>query len=287
MIKITADSTCDLSPEILQKNGIALAPIYTMVNGESYRDGVDIAPADVFRHTEAGRSVRTAAFNPDDYGELFDRFAWDHDAVIHISIGAAFSTCHQNALAAARRFKNVFVVDSRNLSTGSGHIALDAAEMARDGLRACEIVRRLQTAIPLVDASFVVDSLEYLKRSGRCSGLEAVGAKLLQIKPCIEVVNGGMKVGARYRGSFPHCLEHYVRDRLYKRRDIDCRRAFITHPGCAPETVRLVTDLVKSLAPFEEVLETQAGCTISTHCGPETLGILIKRTCPKTAVVAH
>ena len=284
MIKITADSTCDLSPEILRKFGIALVPLYTMVDAESYLDGVDIAPSDVFRHWEAGRRVRTAAPNPNDYERLFDQYASSHDAVIHISISAQLSACFQNALFAAKRFPNVYVVDSRNLSTGSGHLALDAAEMAADGMRAEEIVRRLQEGIPLVDASFVIDNLDYLQRGGRCSGLEAVGARLLKIKPCIEVVNGAMKVGAKYRGSFPHCLEHYIHERLTGRWDIDYRRVFITHSACVPETVSLVSDLVKSLAPFEEVLETRAGCTVSNHCGPETLGILYKRTRPKTAV---
>jgi DegV family protein with EDD domain len=287
MIKITADSTCDLSPKILRTYAITLIPLYTMVDAASYKDGVDITPADVFRHSEAGRRVRTAAVNPLDYERVFGQYAKEFDAVIHISIGAAFSSCYQNALDAARRFPNVHVVDSMNLSTGSGLVAMEAAEMAALGMDAEEIVRRLQTSIPLVDASFVIDNLDYLKRGGRCSGLEAVGARLLQIKPCIEVVNGAMKVGAKYRGSFTHCLEHYARDRLAGRQDIDFRRVFITHPACAPGVVGLISDLVKSIAPFEEVLETRAGCTVSNHCGPETLGILFKRTRPKTAVEAH
>jgi DegV family protein with EDD domain len=284
MIKVTADSTCDLSPEILEKCDITLAPLYTLVDSESYQDGVDISPADIFRHAEAGHKVRTAAANQYDYEHLFERFSKDFEAVIHISVGQQFSACFGNALLAAQSFPNVYVVDSRNLSSGSGHLVLDAAEMARSGMRADQIVRSLQEIIPRVDASFMIESLEYLQRGGRCSGLEAAGARLLMIKPCIEVVNGEMKVGKKYRGSFEHCLEHYVRDRLEGQRDIDFSRVFITHPACAPEAARRVHDLVQNLAPFSEILETRAGCTVSGHCGPNTLGILFKRTRPKTAI---
>ncbi len=283
MTKITADSTCDLSPEILKRLDVTLAPLYAQVDGESYRDGLDIAPADIIRHVEAGRKVRTAAVNQYDYEQLFGRFADDFQALIHIALGQRFSACYDNARQAAQGFQNVYVVDTRSLSSGSGHAVMDAAEMAHSGMRAGDIVRRLQESIPRVDASFVIESLDYLQRGGRCSGLEAIGARLLQIKPCIEVVNGEMKVGEKYRGSTGRCLEHYVRDRLEKR-DIDYSRVFITHSLCPPETVRAVHELVQSLAPFEQTLETQAGCTVSGHCGPGTLGILFKRTRPKTAV---
>ena len=284
MIKVTADSTCDLSPEILEKCDITLAPLYTLVDTESYQDGVDISPADIFRHAEAGHKVRTAAANQYDYEHLFERFSKDFEAVIHISISQQFSACYSNARLAAQGFPNVSVVDSRNLSSGSGHLVLDAWEMARSGMKADQIVRSLQEIIPRVDASFVIENLDYLQRGGRCSGLEAAGARLLMIKPCIEVVNGEMKVGKKYRGSFEHCLEHYVCDRLEGQRDIDFSRVFITHPACAPEAAQRVHDLVQNLAPFSEILETRAGCTVSGHCGPNTLGILFKRTRPKTAI---
>ena len=264
-----------------------IAAVRALVDGESYRDGVDITPADIFRHAEAGRKVRTAAANQYDYERLFERFSADFDAVIHIAISQEFSACFGNACLAARDFPNVYVVDSRNLSSGSGHVVADAAEMAQSGAKADEIIRRLGETIPCVDASFVIDNLDYLRRGGRCSGLEAAGAKFLQLKPCIEVVGGEMKVGKKYRGSFDRCLEHYVSDRLDGRRDIDYRRVFITHPACAPETVQTVRSMIGSLAPFEEILETRAGCTVSNHCGPATLGILFKRTRPKTGVEAH
>lgn len=287
MVKITADSTCDLSPELLAKWDITLAPLYALVNGESYRDGVDIAPEDVFRHVESGRRVLTAAVNQYDYEQLFAQYARDCDAVIHIAIGAQFSACYENACLAATLFKNVHVVDSRNLSSGSGHVVLDAAGMAGAGLGAEEIVKALTEIIPRVDASFVVERLDYLRRGGRCSGLEAVGARILSIKPCIEVIQGEMRVGKRYRGSFDRCLEHYAFDRLAEQEGIDFSRVFVTHSPCAPETVRAALRQVGRLAPFREIIETRAGCTVSSHCGPGTLGILFKRTRPKTAVEAR
>jgi DegV family protein with EDD domain len=287
MIKITADSTCDLPAELLERLNVTAAPLYTLVDNESYRDGVDIAPEDIFRFTEAGRRVRTAAANQYDYERLFERFAGDHEAVIHIAIGQQYSACYGNACLAAEGFSNVYVVDSRNLSSGSGHIVMDAAEMAQSGLPAEEIASALGEIIPRVDASFIIENLDFLRRGGRCSGLEAAGARLLMIKPCIEVVYGEMRVGKKYRGSFEHCLEHYAHDRLAGCGDIDYSRAFITHPGCEPETVGLVHKIVASLAPFEEIIETRAGCTVSCHCGPATLGVLFKRTRPKTVLAVR
>jgi DegV family protein with EDD domain len=284
MVKITADSTCDLSPEILERLNITLAPLYTLADDETFHDGVDITPADVFTFVASGRRVRTAAVNQFDYERLFERYAKEYEAIIHINIGASFSACYNNARLAAEGFDNVFVVDSQSLSSGSGHLVMDAAEMAQGGASAEEIVRALHETIPRVDASFVIESLDYLRRGGRCSGLEAVGARLLQIKPCIEVVRGEMKVGKKYRGSFDHCLEKYVRDRLAGRDDIDLSRVFITHPACTAETVQKVRALIQSIAPFREIIETPAGCTVACHCGPATLGILYKRTSAKTTI---
>ncbi len=287
MVKITADSTCDLAPEILERLNVTLAPLYTLADDETYHDGVDVTPADVFNFVASGRRVRTAAVNQFDYERLFERYAKDYDAIVHVAIGASFSACCNNARLAAEGFDNVYVVDSENLSSGSGHLVMDAAEMARDGKTAEEITRALRETIPRVDASFVIESLDYLRRGGRCSGLEAVGARLLQIKPCIEVVRGEMKVGKKYRGSFERCLEKYVRDRLTGREDIDPDRVFITHPACSPEAVQAVRSLVQSIVPFHEIIETRAGCTVACHCGPATLGILYKRTGAKTAIEVH
>lgn len=278
MIKITADSTCDLSEEILKTMNITLIPLHIVAGDQVFLDGVDITPQDIFRMVEQeDKFCKTAAVNVYQYVSVFKELAAQFEAVIHICISSDFSTCYQNACLAASEFDNVYVVDSRNLSTGSGHIVYDAAVMAQQGKDPAEICRTLEMTASKVEASFVIDRLDYLHKGGRCSGLEATGARILNIKPCIEVVNGKMKVGKKYRGSFDHCLENYVKDRLSERTDIDYSRLFITHPACAENTVAKVKELVNQYADFEEIIETRAGCTVSSHCGPNTLGILFKR----------
>lgn len=278
MIKVTADSTCDLSPDILSSMDITLTPLYILVNDKAFRDGVDIKPADIFRYVDVERkSCKTAAVNGLEYEQLFEELSSKYQAVIHICIGSGFSSCYQNAVLAARKFENVHVIDSQNLSSGSGHVVYEAARMAKDGANAKDICRSLEALIPKVDASFVIERLDYLHKGGRCSGLERLGARMLQIRPCIEVVNGRMKIGAKYRGRFDLSLKRYIQDRLSNEQDIDFGRVFITHPMCSRQTVEMVREFLQNNTKFEEIIETPAGCTVSTHCGPNTLGILYKR----------
>jgi DegV family protein with EDD domain len=278
MIKITADSTCDLSTEILGDLNITLMPLLVLIGDKEFHDGVDITPAEIFRYVEVeGKTCKTAAVNTYEYECFFDGLSPKYEAVIHISIGSGFSSCYQNAALAAENFKNVYVIDSQNLSSGSGHVVYEAARMAKDGANAEDICHNLEELIPKVDASFVIDRLDYLHRGGRCSGLEAIGAKMLQIKPCIEVIGGEMVVGKKYRGSFERCLEQYVKDKLYIKEDIDYSRLFITHPMCSVHIVEEVKEMIHQRACFDEIIVTPAGCTVSCHCGPNTLGILFKR----------
>lgn len=285
MIKITADSTCDLSTEILDGLGITLMPLLVLVGDEVFHDGVDITPAGIFRYVDAGgKACKTAAVNSYEYECFFKELAPKYEAVIHICIGSCFSSCYQNAALTAKSFKNVYVIDSQNLSSGSGHVVYEAARIAREGAKAEDICRSLEELIPKVDASFVIDRLDYLHKGGRCSGLELLGAKILQIKPCIEVIGGKMIVGKKYRGSFEGCLKHYVQDRLNDDGDIDFSRVFITHPMCSKQTVAMVKGLLYDYSKFQEVIETPAGCTVSSHCGPNTLGILFKRRKRKNGI---
>ncbi|MFC5542686.1 MAG: DegV family protein [Bacilli bacterium] len=282
MIKITADSTCDLSPQIIEQFDISLMPLHVLIDDEDFRDGIDIEPKDIFRYVgQEGKSCKTAAVNTFEYENFFKEFSQNYDAVIHISLGSGFSSCCQNAKMAAQQFDNVYVVDSQNLSTGSGHIVYEAALMAQEGVQPEEIVKHLEEVAPKVDASFVIDTMEYLRKGGRCSGIEAFGATLLRIKPSIEVVDGKMIVGKKYRGNFDRCIVNYVKDRLENNNDIDYSRVFITHSYCSPETVQKVREAVETYANFEQIIETTAGCTISSHCGPNTLGILYKRKSKK------
>lgn len=198
----------------------------------------------------------------------------EYDAVIHFTISSDMSACYQNACIAAREFTNVYPVDSRNLSTGIGHLVLNAAEMAEQGMDAADIAAALEKKREKLDVSFVIDTLEYLKRGGRCSALVAMSANLLHLKPCIEVKDGKMGVGRKYRGKLEKCYVQYIEDRLKGRDDIDCHRIFITDSGIDEATWRELERVVRACQPFEEVLHTQAGCTVSNHCGPGCMGIL-------------
>lgn len=278
-IRITSDSTCDLSPDYLQAHRVELLPLYTMKGGETFRDGVDIHPQDIFDHVAAGGDLcSTAANNVSDYQELFARLLPECDAIIHIDISADFSSCYQNACVAASELPNVYVVDSRNLSSGHGHIVCEAVNMAEEGkLSPQEIVDRLNELTSRVEASFLLDRLDYMVKGGRCSMVVALGANLLHLKPCIEVIDGKMKVVKKYRGSYEKCILNYVKDRLQNRDGLVYERIFITHTPVEDGLVDKVRAAIQECAPFTDIIETQAGCTVSCHCGPGTLGILFIR----------
>ena len=278
-IKITSDSTCDLSRELLKKHDIELFPLYITLGGKTLKDGIEIVPDDVFAHVAAGGAhASTAAVTPNDYEQRFEKLSRENDAVIHINISSDFSSCYQNARIAAENFKNVYVVDSRNLSSGHGHVVIEAALRAEAGMKAEEIVDELERDIvPNEDASFILDRLDYMAKGGRCSTVMALGANVLQLKPCIEVVNGTMRVGTKYRGSFEKCIQKYVKDRLDGRDDIRLGRIFITHPHCPDGDADIARKTIEQYQSFDEIIETHAGCTVSSHCGPRTLGVLFIR----------
>ena len=277
-IKITSDSTCDLSPELIEKYDIEVLPLAVNIGSKACRDGVDAKPDDIYAHVSAGGDLpSTAAINPAEYAELFAGYSAEYDAVIHFNISADFSSCHQNAKIAAAEFDNVHVVDSRNLSTGHGLLVLRAAELAQKGEDAAVIAEQMRQDAEKVDASFILDQLEYLKKGGRCSTIAALGANLLKLKPCIEVRGGKMGVAKKYRGAFEKCLAEYVRDRIAGREDLDMDRVFVTHSGIPENQVDLAVNLVRELQPFKELLVTRAGCTVSSHCGPGTIGVLFVR----------
>ena len=280
-IKISADSTCDLSPELLEAYQIGIAPLYIVRDGQSLVDGVDITPDEIYDHVAAGGSMcSTAAVSVYDYVEFFRRELADCDAVVHFHISGDMSACYQNACIAAEEVGNVYPVDARNLSTGIGLLVLEAAELAREGkLTAQELQQEMNRRRELLDVSFLVERLDYLRKGGRCSGVAALGANVLSLRPCIQVKDGKMGVGKKYRGAYQTCLLQYVKERLEGRDDIDTRRIFITESGgFSEEEVAEVAAAVRSYQPFEEVLHTRAGCTVSSHCGPRTLGILYFHT---------
>ncbi|HAX50711.1 DegV family protein [Muricomes intestini] len=274
-IKITSDSTCDLSSDLLEKYNIDIIPLHIEKENDMFQDGVDIFPEDIFKHVYAGGALcTTSAVNPDEYQLFFQSLVGQYEAVIHINLGSGFSSCYQNACIAAKDFANVFVVDSRNLSTGQGHVVMEAAVKAQAACSANDILKHLERIIPKIRASFLLDRLDYMVKGGRCSSVLALGANLLSLKPCIEVEDGKMKVGKKYRGTLQKCLLHYVEDKLEQRSIIIPERIFVTHTTINPETAKSVIDAVNQTKHFEHVYETDAGCTVSSHCGPGTLGIL-------------
>ena len=276
-IKISADSTCDLSPELVEAYGVDITPLYIVMGEETLRDGLDVKPEDLYRRfRETGKLCQTAAVNVADYTAFFKKQLETYDAVIHFTISSDMSGCYQNACIAAEDFPGrVFPVDARKLSTGIGHLVLDAADMAKAGeLTAAEIADILNEKKAKLDVSFVIDTMEFLKAGGRCSSLAAFGANLLSLKPSIEVKEGKMGVGKKYRGKIVGAYKQYITDRLKDRDDIDTKRIFITDSGIDESIRQELHALVASLQPFEEILHTQAGCTVSQHCGPGTMGIL-------------
>lgn len=277
-IKILSDSTCDLTPALLQKYDITLTPLTVVKDGKSFRDGVDITPADIFAHVDGGGALcSTSAVSEYEYATFFSRYAPDYDAVVQITIGSGFSACYQNACLAAQGFDNVFVVDSENLSSGQGLLVMEAVRLAEAGQSGEDIARALRELAPKVEASFLVERLDYLYKGGRCSAVAALGANLLGLKPCIEVSGGKMGVCKKYRGSFESAVRQYVRERLEGREDIRPALAFVTHPAAPESVVRAALDTAAQYGSFDRVLETHAGCTVSCHCGPHTLGILFVR----------
>ena len=278
-IRMTADSTCDLTPELIRKYSIGIVPLSVIIDGEVFHDGVDVTPRDIFRAAEAGKSVRTAAVNTYEYKEFFREQLKNCDQLVHVCLSSEFSTSYADAVEASREVKNVFVVDSRNLSTGSGLLVLEGIRMIReegadDGSALAEALR---ARTGLVCSSFVLRTIDYLRRGGRCSGLEALGAKMLHIRPSIIVADGKMHPGEKYRGRYEHYLKHYIRDVLENDSSIDFSRVFVVHSPSEEGLVRFAIDTVKSYGLFREVLEAMAGCTICTHCGPDTLGLMFMK----------
>jgi len=277
-IKILSDSTCDLSPELLEKHNIDLARLTVVKGDEQFVDGLTITPADIFAHVAAGGDLcSTAAYSVGEYQELFGKYAKEYDGVIHINISSGFSSCYQNACLAAEDFPNVRVIDSKNLSTGQGHVVLEACRLAKECNDLDEITEKLNAFTPRVEASFVLDQLKYMVKGGRCSAVAALGANLLNLKPCIEVRDGKMSVVKKYRGNYAKCLASYVKDRLADREDIVRNELFLTYTPVTDEALETVKKGIAEYGNFKTVYETTAGCTVSCHCGPSTLGVLFVR----------
>lgn len=274
-VAILSDSTCDLSKDLIEKYSIGINPLYVVLDGKQCKDTVDITPDEVYAYvSESGKLPKTAASSIGEHIEFFRSYVEQGMEVIYFTISSQMSANHNNARIAAEEFENVYVVDSENLSTGIGLQILRAAELAQEGKSAKEIYDYITEMRTRVDASFVIETVNYLYKGGRCLAVEALGANLLKLRPCIEVKSGKMGVGKKYRGKMIEVLKEYAKARLAEIDNVETDRIFITHSGCDEKTIQAVYDVVSEAAPFKEILVTRAGCTISVHCGPGTLGVL-------------
>ncbi len=277
-IKITCDSTCDLTKELYSKYDIEVLPLQVALGERICSDGVDVEAEELYEYAKrTGTLPKTSAVSVGAYEDLFRKYTGDGFAVIHINISSKLSACHQNACIAAEEVGGVFVIDSMNLSSGSGQLAIAAAEMAAEGMEAAAIAERLEEMKTRLDVSFVLQTLEYLHKGGRCSGVAALGANLLKLRPEIVVADGAMTVGRKYRGSMEKTVMDYIRGRLEGNDNVEPGRIMITHTAMPQELVDEAEALVRSLHPFREICVTSAGSTIASHCGPACIGVLFFR----------
>ena len=278
-IKILSDSTCDLSAELVAQYNIKLIPLTVVKADEQFKDGITITPADIFAHVAAGGDLCTTSANSiGEYQEQFEKFTPDYDGIVVITLGSGFSTCYQSACLAAEDFPNVRVIDSQNLSTGQGLVVLKACELAATSNDLDAIAMELDAYTERVEASFLLDQLGYMVKGWRCSSVVALGANLLNLKPCIEVKSGKMSVVKKYRGNYAKCLVSYVKDRITNRTNLDRTTLFVTRTPVTDACLQAVKETVDSCADFENIYWTEAGSTVSCHCGPGTLGVLFVRS---------
>jgi DegV family protein with EDD domain len=275
---ISSDSTCDLSSQLIREKSIQIKPLIVNMGDQSFLDGVNITPEMIYAHVAAGNPLcTTSAISVGDYEEYFEPLAKNCDALIHITLGSGFSSCYQNACIAAQDFPNVYIVDSCNLSTGQGHVVLEACRLAQTETDPQELCGKLRDFATRVDASFLLDRLDYMVKGGRCSMVKALGANLLRLKPCIEVIDNKMVIGKKYRGNYNKSIENYVRDRLADTDNLVKHEIFVTHTKVNDEAVDIVKNTVAECCDFARMYETTAGATITCHCGEGTLGILYVR----------
>ena len=278
MVKIIADSTCDLSEDLVEKYDVEILPLNIVLGDEEYQDGVNITPDEIYAWADEHKTTpKTSAVGIDVAMEVLGRFLNQGKEIVAFAISGDMSTTANVLRLAAQELEaadRIYVIDSANLSTGIGQLVIEAAIMAQAGADACEIAEQIEKLKPRVRASFVVDTLVYLYRGGRCSGLAALAGGALKLHPRISGVDGMIIPGKKYRGKMGHVVVSYVREMEEELKRAKRERVFITHSGCDPEIIAQVKEYLESLDHFDEILVTRAGGVISSHCGPGTLGVL-------------
>ena len=277
-VKIIADSTCDLSKELLDKYEISVLPLHIVLGDNEYKDGLEISPDEIYQWSNTTKEApKTSAAAISDTMELFQTYLKNYDEIVCFSISGQMSTTVNVMRMAAEELEcedKIYVIDSQNLSTGEGLLVIDAAIMAKEGKNAKEITETIEALKPSVRASFIVDTLTFLHRGGRCSGVAALAGGALKLHPKIVVENGGMKPDKKYRGKMSSAILAYAKDLELQLKTAKTDRVFITHSGCEDEIIQSIYKFLKELNLFKEILITRAGGVISSHCGPGTLGIL-------------
>ena len=274
-IKLTSDSTCDLPQELIKKYDIGICPIAILLGLDEYHDTVDIDANKVLEYVnETGNLPKTAATSIDAYKEFFTKYTDDGYTVIHFNISSKSSSCNNNASVAAKDMKNVYVVDSYSLSTGQGIQILKAHKLMQEGKTAQEIVDIINADREKVQISFVVDKLDFLVKGGRCNAAKALAAKIMRMHPAIVMKDGSLGAGKKYMGSLARGCAQYVKDIADEYKNYDDSICFVTHSPSDKELVDLVVDKVKEHFNFKEIVDAQAGSTVTSHCGPNTIGII-------------
>ena len=277
-VKITCDSTCDLTKDLYERYDISVIALGVNMGEDTRLDGVDVTPDDLYAYVaDSGKLPSTNAISIGSYEEFFKGFVDEGYEVVHINLSSELSCSYRNAKLVAEEMGGVYPVDSLSLSTGSGHLVVLAAELAKADYTAEEIAKALEQMKEKLDVSFVLQTLDYLHKGGRCSSIAMLGANILKLRPEIVMNAGKLSVGKKYRGSMEKSITDYVRGRLENQENLNHDRIFVTHSGLPEEIVEKVVALVKELQPFEEVIVTRAGSTISCHCGPGCLGVLFMR----------
>ena len=272
-IGITADSTCDIPQEIREKENIDIIPFGVMLGEELRHDGIDVTPQDLYDYADKTKELpKTSAINEVEYEEFFARKLKDNDAVIHFCLSSEISSACSNAQRAAEKFNNVYVIDSKSLSSGTGLLVLSCVDKIKEGKDLETILKEINEEVPKVQASFLIDTLKYLHKGGRCSGVAKIGAAMFSIKPRISLINGKMEVTKKYMGSINSCLIKYCKDML-KEVEPNKDRVFVTYSSPVDPARETIVNMLKEDG-FKDIIECRACSTICTHCGPKTLGVL-------------
>ncbi len=274
-IIIAADSTCDLSPELIKRYDIEIIPLPVNLGDKPCLDGVDVSVDDIFDYFDkTGELATTSAPTVEYYEEFYKKWTDAGFTVVHLSISLEFTVTHNVAQRAAEKFPGVYPIDSRSISSGMGLLAIRGSQLRGRGLAAWEIAEQLRKDAEKVRVSFVLDTLKYMRKGGRCSGIAALGANMLNLKPCLETKDGKLVVKKKYRGKLCNVFPQYAEEMLTSEKRIDTSLLLITHSGVDKKLYEAVKKRCSQLLDFDEILECRAGCSVSVHCGPNTLGLI-------------